>query len=130
MRKRKTNQEALTLAILTFITISVWVGFEVYRAYTRTAVKPDVRHQLIPLDPKLNAQTLEKLEKRRGVSTEEIKEMASFPIESPEKETLTSPEESLEKEQAQEGLSEEPEEAEGASPAAEEKSVETNLEET
>jgi len=82
MKKKRISQETLNLAILTLITILVWAGFDIYRAYTKTTVKPDVRSQLTPLDPKLDTEIIRNLERQKEIPLEEIGEL---PLE--EKET-------------------------------------------
>ncbi len=63
MTKKEIDRSIINLLILTLITLSVWVGFEVYRAYTATAM-PEVRQYLEPLNPTLDTQTLQRLEER------------------------------------------------------------------
>lgn len=73
MKKKRISQETLNLAIITLTTVLIWTGFDIYRAYTRTQVKPDVRKQLTPLNPKLDTETLEDLSNKKDLSLEKVK---------------------------------------------------------
>lgn len=72
MKKRQISQQSLTLSILTLITVLCWGGFDIYRSYTKTTVKPDVRQQLTPINPKLELDVIEDLEALRAIPREEI----------------------------------------------------------
>lgn len=65
MKKRRIDRDIVVVLISTLLTLVAWVGFEVYRAYTRVQVPTDVQKYLGPLDPKLDLSALESLEKKR-----------------------------------------------------------------
>ncbi len=63
----------MVITALTVITIIVWVSFEVYRALTKrpdVGVPPEI---LSPIDPTLDANTLDKLQERMHFEESEIK---------------------------------------------------------
>lgn len=62
----------LAISIMTLITSIAWVGFEVYRALTKTQAANVTKEQLAPLDPKLNFDLGARLEKRVSFSQEEL----------------------------------------------------------
>ena len=64
MRKKRIDRDIVTLLIITLITLASWVGFEVYRAYTRREVPEVLASHLRELSPKLNTGVLRKLELR------------------------------------------------------------------
>lgn len=64
MRKNKIDRDIVGVLVMTLITISMWVGFEVYRAYTRVNISPVLAKQLLEMSPTLDIQVLEKLESR------------------------------------------------------------------
>ena len=64
MKKRRIARDVVVLLISTLITIAAWVGFEVYRAYTRVNLPEGVEEYLTPLEPTLDTQILDNLEKR------------------------------------------------------------------
>lgn len=72
MRRKLISQQSLILSILTLITVLCWGGFDIYRSYTKTAVKPDVRKQLTPINPKLELDVIKELETLRLIPREEI----------------------------------------------------------
>lgn len=63
-KKNNLDQEVILLLISTLITTATWVGFEVYRAYTRAIPPEGVEKYLTPLEPSLNLSIFDKLEKR------------------------------------------------------------------
>jgi hypothetical protein len=63
-RKKKRN---IYLAILTLITIVLWVGFDVVRAYSASNVTPDVTRAMTPLDPRVDQRVFEELERRHNL---------------------------------------------------------------
>ncbi|MEK7163639.1 MAG: hypothetical protein AAB768_00675 [Patescibacteria group bacterium] len=65
MRKTHSyDRDIVALLVITLVTLSSWVGFEVYRAFTNTNI-PDVSARLMrPLDPALNTALLSALKSR------------------------------------------------------------------
>jgi len=64
MRKNKIDRDIVMVLVMTLITLTAWVGFEVYRAYTRVNISPVPDKQLLKLPPTLDIPVLEKLESR------------------------------------------------------------------
>ena len=64
MRKSKIDRDIVVILIMTLVTISAWVGFETYRAYTRSNIPPVLAKQLLELSPQLDMNTLGRLESR------------------------------------------------------------------
>ena len=64
MRKKIWERDAILLLVTTLVTVTVWVGTEVYRAYVNTRVPTGVEKLLRPLDPVLNVAILDKIEER------------------------------------------------------------------
>ena len=64
MKKRGIDRSVVVLLISTLITIAAWVGFEVYRAYTRVQLPEGIEKYLAPLMPTLDSEVLDNLEKR------------------------------------------------------------------
>ena len=65
MRKTHSyDRDIVALLVFTLVTLSSWVGFEVYRAFTSFNI-PDVSARLMrPLDPSLNTAVLSALKSR------------------------------------------------------------------
>lgn len=75
MKKNKLPP-LVKIAIFTFLTIILWVAFEIYRGVTK---KPDIDvppQVLLPLEPELDQETLEKINKRFYLEEEEIPEIS------------------------------------------------------
>ncbi len=64
MRKNKIDRDIVMVLVMTLMTLVTWVGFEVYRAYTRADIPPVLAKQLLELSPTLGIPVLEKLESR------------------------------------------------------------------
>ena len=64
MPKRGIDRDLVFVLISTLITLSCWVGFEVYRAYTKVEIPEVLQKHLQPLDPSLNTQILDQLVQR------------------------------------------------------------------
>jgi len=65
MKKKRIDRDIVVVLISTLVTLVAWVGFEVYRAYTKVVVPADIEKYLTPLDPQLNTSILDDLEKRQ-----------------------------------------------------------------
>lgn len=62
--KKKQTPFLVKFAILTLITSTVWIGFDVYRAFTQRPAPSVSAEVLAPIDPHLDADLLEKLTNR------------------------------------------------------------------
>ena len=78
-KKIKISQQTYIIAALTLITVLIWVGFDIYRAATKSTLELDVRQGLTPLDPSLDTQVLSTLETLTQIPINEVKTF-SFPI--------------------------------------------------
>lgn len=72
MREFKLGRDALTLAIMTLITVLTWVGFEVYRVAVKTTIPKVTQEQMKPLNSSLDRQTIENLKSNLAFSEEEL----------------------------------------------------------
>lgn len=64
MTKKGIDRDIVVLLISTLITVVAWVGFEVYRAYTKINPPEGIESYLTPLSPTLDTSVLDELEKR------------------------------------------------------------------
>lgn len=69
IKKFKLGKDAFILSVMTLITALSWVGFEVYRAATKSTISRATKEQLAPLNPKIERGTLNNL--KDGLSFEE-----------------------------------------------------------
>lgn len=54
----------IALLILTFITIIFWVSFNIYAVFTKKVPVVVSEEILLPLDPKLDTEIINQMEKR------------------------------------------------------------------
>lgn len=90
MRKLQLGKDALLLAILTLITVLIWIGLDIYRILTKTKIPQVLQEQIAPLDPKIPVTTLEELQSRVSFTQEELSEVV---VPAPEEELVEETEE-------------------------------------
>lgn len=82
MNQLKFGRNILFLAILSLLTVMVWIGYEVYQVYTKTTV-PQVTSKLIqPLNPTVDLEILQTIKEKQQLSNEEL-DLSSMPLSSP-----------------------------------------------
>ncbi|KKU28933.1 MAG: hypothetical protein UX80_C0007G0012 [Candidatus Amesbacteria bacterium GW2011_GWA2_47_11b] len=64
MRKKRIDRDIVVILIMSVVTVCAWIGFEVYRAYSRRNIPPVLSKQLMELTPKLDISILGRLESR------------------------------------------------------------------
>ncbi len=70
--EKKKRSNLTVFAVLTTITIVVWVFAESYTRFTKTEIKTIPPKLLVPLSPSLDKEVLDTIEKRRVFSKEEV----------------------------------------------------------
>lgn len=90
MKKLQLGKDALTLAILTLITVLTWIGFDLYRTLTKTEIPRVLQQQIAPLNPKVEVTTLEGLQQRTSFTQEELNQVT---VPTPEEELVEEVEE-------------------------------------
>lgn len=60
----KLKRDLRRLAVMSLITVVVWLLFSTYRVLTRPQVKPDVKKQLTPLTASLDLDTMDQVKTR------------------------------------------------------------------
>lgn len=61
-KSSRLGKDVIWVLVSTTVTISAWIGFEVYRAYFKPTVPEGVERYLIPLSPTLDEKFLDILE--------------------------------------------------------------------
>ena len=89
MTKKKTNKNTLLIAILTFITVLCWIGFETYRAVITPQVTTDIRQRLTPLNPELDTSLIDNLARRQNYTLEEVRTLVEITPSPPNEVTPT-----------------------------------------
>jgi len=62
--ENKLRQNFFRLALLSVITIFVWIGFNIYRSINKSQVKFEKKKYLTPLTSDLDLDTMETIKKR------------------------------------------------------------------
>lgn len=64
MKKHKLDHDVVVVLISTLITLASWVGFEVYRAYTKSELKIEAENHMVKINSTLKVSTLDILERK------------------------------------------------------------------
>ena len=64
MQPKKTTPFLVKFAVMTLLTSLVWVGFDIYRAFTQKPPPAVSAEILAPVDPTLDTTLLDKLTNR------------------------------------------------------------------
>ncbi len=99
MKKKGIKKDLFTVSIITMVTITVWVFLDIFLTFQKKAVPAVVQKQMEPLNPKLNTELLDELEKKEYFDfTEEdllpaitITPATEIPTTSPAPETREAP---------------------------------------
>ena len=59
MKKKYVSRDILVLSVCTLITISAWIGFDVYRILTREEEPYVPGSQLAPFDPEIDQEIID-----------------------------------------------------------------------
>lgn len=70
--KFKLGKEALILSIMTLLTVTAWIFFEVYRTLHKSTITQVTKKQMEPLDPKINTTIIQSLKENLSFSDEEL----------------------------------------------------------
>ncbi len=82
MDQPKFGKNILIISIMTLITVFIWIGYEVYHAYTATTVPTVVRELIQPLNPSIDEAIIENIKEKYQIPTEEL-EVVTQPLPSP-----------------------------------------------
>ncbi|OGG11627.1 hypothetical protein A2Z00_01020 [Candidatus Gottesmanbacteria bacterium RBG_13_45_10] len=52
------DRDLLLISVFTFLTVSLWITFELLKTIKTTTVSSPVQQIVIPLDPKIDIETL------------------------------------------------------------------------
>ena len=88
MKNRKLPS-FVVITILTVITILAWIALDIFRLATKEPPPVAPKEVLNPLNPELDLQGLQDIEKRFYLEADEIPKTTINPIPSPEEATST-----------------------------------------
>ena len=60
------NRNLATVLLLTFITIVIWVAFQIFKTTTESTIPTPTQKQIEPLNPSLDKKVLEELKNLQG----------------------------------------------------------------
>ncbi len=60
-----SDRDLLLISVFTFITVSLWVFFEILKTAKTTTITASTTQIVQPLNPKINTDTLETLARKR-----------------------------------------------------------------
>jgi hypothetical protein len=72
MKELKLGKDALTMSIMTLITVLTWTGLEVYRTYSKTTIAEVTQEQMSPLNPILKTEVIDTMKTSLTFSEEEL----------------------------------------------------------
>lgn len=67
--EERLRHDLSRLAILTLVTVVIWIGVAVYQALNKSQLAPDVKKQILPLTTSIDLDTMEEIKQRQTVVT-------------------------------------------------------------
>lgn len=82
-RKYRLQKDIVFLTVSMFITVFIWISFNIYDAYVTSTIDDVLQTQILPIDGKFNVDTIEKLQTRKIVAPDytEASPQANLDIE-------------------------------------------------
>lgn len=59
-----SDRDLLLISVFTFLTVSLWIFFELVKTYKTSTVNSTTEQVIIPLSPKLDTETLDVLNEK------------------------------------------------------------------
>lgn len=72
MKKFQLGKDILALTIFTLITISTWVGFEIWLSATKSTISKTTKEQMALVNPKISKNIIESLKNKNSLSEAEL----------------------------------------------------------
>jgi len=74
-KRVKTDKDALTIAVLTILTVFIWTGLGVYRSFKKSIVPKVLEGQLRSLTPSFDKEVIRLLETRLSISEGQLESL-------------------------------------------------------
>ena len=58
MYEKRLRKDFFRLSVMSLIVVVVWIGMRTYQAFNKDQVTPEVRKQILPLTPSIDAETM------------------------------------------------------------------------
>ena len=68
MKKNRAQKDILYISISSFVLVVLWVGFNLYHAYVTSTIEPDLQIKILPIEPRFDTETIEKLKTREKIT--------------------------------------------------------------
>jgi len=72
IKELRWRRDLYRLGLFSVVVAFIWIGLDLYRAYTQTQVPQVLKEQLVPLNPSIDLEQLERLELRISLSEAEL----------------------------------------------------------
>ena len=63
---QNNDRDLLLISVFTFLTVTLWVFFEVLKTVKTTTVTASTSQIVLPLDPKIDAQTVQTITNKKN----------------------------------------------------------------
>lgn len=73
--KLQIKNNIYKLSLLSFITVALWIGLEIYWSYQKTDPPSNLKNQIEPLNPNLDTELIYSLSSRTHVSLEDLSQL-------------------------------------------------------
>jgi len=60
------------VTLVSFVTVAIWIGFEIYWAYQKKAAPPNVQQQIEPLNPNIDTDLIDSLSTRKTITIQQL----------------------------------------------------------
>jgi hypothetical protein len=61
----ESDRDVLLISLFTFLTVSLWIFFELVKTVKTTTVSPSTQQAIAPLTPRIDTDILDVLEQKR-----------------------------------------------------------------
>lgn len=65
------------LTVISFVTVAIWIGLEIYRSYQTKELPTTIKAQISPLDPNLDTQLIDSLSRRKTITVADFEKFQS-----------------------------------------------------
>lgn len=63
------------LSLISFITVVIWIGFEIYWSYKQKNPIPNIQKQIEPLNPNIDTATIQSLKSRQKITIDDLRRL-------------------------------------------------------
>jgi hypothetical protein len=78
MKKKNINKKLVITAVITFITVLIWGGVELFISFQTYEVPKVLQEQKTPINPNLDKKVIEQLKNKKQISQTELEKITQF----------------------------------------------------